>query len=835
MGQDVSREYFRDEVRDGFFVPSLMKKAWAVALRDYNALVAFADSLGISLTVAYGSILGVIRHGGFIPWDDDLDTEMMRKDYEKLYEKVKADQLPEGYHVSDYTQSGDGNLIRKWLDTYSLLLNSEDRAKAYGFPFGKNVDIFINDYLPKNAKERQYFEDVVEVIAQTKNTVDEIKEHQIRGIPIEEETEDLPAVDVGLFAYNLDLIERVLKIKIDRTEQTPLTDQLWKAMEDFCLSIPESKSDHIISLINYINIRERMFPKSFYEDYIEMPFEFGTVRVPVGYDQILRKYYRNDYMTPRMDWDTHMYPFYRILEGEMIEKYGHGLPKYTYDEAAVNEVLSSREKKRPINDEIKDIVSLLKEAHGYLAEATFGELVAELDEVLDVLGQCQTLAIHIGSRIEARCEEYGDTISILEAYCDFIFRLHGFVQGAESVVTEDELTEWTDKLDELSSMSFSEHREVVFLVERAKDWSSLHTMWRSECEEENTKVTVIPVPYVYKDTDGNTSFDELIVETEGFPSEVTLMAWDEYDMEAHHPSRIIFQNPYDEFSDVVSVHPQFYSTSLVQCTDELVFVQGFLLREITDRDMRSRYTLGGFVRNPGFVYADRVLVQSENVKKVFVELLGQMDGVSEKVLSSWEEKIEAVELPLAKWNERKRVLISVEGESPDTIYDKRGSVTEPAVYDEVVGVPREWIDVIRREDGSFKKVMIQYVSASVLYEYGTSMIDKMKRAQDMMKDSEDVTLIWVADKYTRQVLRKNTPTTWTAYQKWVQEYKDAGWGIYDESGDDDDVDDENVFVYLYVHYLFFQNFFHFSHSYFHIMNFHFLNLFFLFLNLFHYF
>ncbi|MBQ4463467.1 MAG: LicD family protein [Eubacterium sp.] len=835
MELNIPQEYFRDEVRDGFFIPSLMKKAWAVAIRDYKNLVEFTDSLDINITVAYGSILGAIRHAGYIPWDDDLDTEMMRKDYEKIVKKDHSDELPEGYHLSDYIKVGGDNLIRKWLDTYALLLGSDEKAKAYGFPFGKNVDIFINDYLPKNPKERQYFEDVIEVISQTKNTLDDIHEHQVQGVPLEVETGELHAVDIDAFAYNLDLIERVLQIKIDRTEQTPLTTQLWKAMEDFCLTVPSSKSDHIISLINYINVRERMFPKAFYDDYIEVPFEFSTVRVPIGYDQILRKYYRNDYMTPRMDWNTHQYPFYRILEGEMIEKYGHGLPRYNYDEAAVKEVLSQREKKRPIGEEITDIVGLLKEAHTYLSEAIFGETEAELGEVLDVLEQCQTLAIHIGNHIEARCfdpagrydglvhgsdvenlteaaskESVADVISLLEKYCDFIYRLHMFVQAAvtsetavdeslsgepvsdcgtgsadeslsgesetdsvDADLSEDGISAWTDELMTLTERHYDEYREVVFLVERAQDWPSLHTMWLEECKSDNTRVTVIPIPYVYRDTDGAADFDHLIVETDGFPNEVTLTAWDAYDMEAHHPDRIIFQNPYDEYSDVISVHPYFYSSSLIMYTDELVFVQGFLLREITERDMRSRYTLGGFVRNPGFVYADRILVQSENVKKVFAELLGRMSS---------ESKIEVVDLPIKKWKDMSRVLIQG---SDEILHDRSGCQAELSIYDEVVTIPDEWLDFIRRADGSFKKILVQYVSASVIFEYGTAIIDKMKNAQKLAMNSEDIALIWFADRYTRQVLRKHNPAAWTAYQKWVSEFLDGDCGIYDESGDED--------------------------------------------------
>ena len=49
-----------------------------------NEVHSFCETQGITYFLSSGSLLGAVRHGGYIPWDDDIDIYMPRKDYERL-------------------------------------------------------------------------------------------------------------------------------------------------------------------------------------------------------------------------------------------------------------------------------------------------------------------------------------------------------------------------------------------------------------------------------------------------------------------------------------------------------------------------------------------------------------------------------------------------------------------------------------------------------------------------------------------------------------------------------------------------------------------------------
>ena len=69
-------EYYEDEVRNGFYVSSAMKKSWAAQLTILDNVASFCADNDIKWFADFGTLLGAVRHKGFIPWDDDIDICM---------------------------------------------------------------------------------------------------------------------------------------------------------------------------------------------------------------------------------------------------------------------------------------------------------------------------------------------------------------------------------------------------------------------------------------------------------------------------------------------------------------------------------------------------------------------------------------------------------------------------------------------------------------------------------------------------------------------------------------------------------------------------------------
>jgi len=634
--------YFEEEVRDGFYVSSKMKCCWAAQLEVLNVIDRICKKHNIKYFAEWGTMLGCIRHGGFIPWDDDMDIAMKRMDYEK-FQKIVESEMPEGYEILWY--SSDENywdVMMRVINTNFVSYEPEFLDSFHNCPYPAGIDIFPLDYVTNNKEEEKIQKELVELVKTVADT-------NGQGHLTEDELEKF-----------LCLIEATCNQRIERDGN--IKNQLYKLLTALYALFGEEDGDRIALIPQYLEHGGSVYPKECYGDFVRMPFDITTIPVPLGYDGVLKRKY-GDYMRNVRSGGGHDYPYFDKHD-EFLKEHGAEMPTYQYPEG-----LCERVKNPNFKHSLMQKLQLLSQIHEKL-EMLIGygqhELVQKLFEEL------QNVAVVIGNSIEKKMGEGVETVALLEQYCEGVFELYSVV--AQNAVTDGSSVRAI--LDEALQMVLESaerlqvKKEIVFMPYHANHWKAMESVWRAACEEENCDVKVVPIPYYYKRQMGR-ALSERCYDGEQFPNYVPITNFLDYNLENNHPDRIYIQNPHDNWDHVLTVHSDYYSTELWKHTEELIYIPWFKTDEIPKTDERAINAMKYYVAMPGVVNADKVIVQSEMMKQSYVDYLSGWAG--EDTRSIWEDKIlgtgsplddinDAQELRPESWQDKKVLLYYISGD-----------------------------------------------------------------------------------------------------------------------------------------------------------------------------
>lgn len=292
------QDFFQEEVREDFTVDVTMKTFWAAEMEVLREVSEICERHGLQWFCAYGTLLGAVRHQGFVPWDDDMDIWMLREDYNKFLE-VAEEELPKGYVVqSPMTKEGYTEYHTIVLNAKSISIDQERLRKFHGCPFATGIDIFPLDYIPRDAEERQ---DLLEIVTLMAFIIATIKKEEWSEKDIEDITNGRNTVSEIL---NIEFKE---EINIDNKKK--LRSEIYKIMNYLVMSYGEEDGDELVMYMSYIRNPRRIFHKSYFADAVETPFEVFGVPVPVGYHEVLTRQY-GDYMVRHRSGGNHDYPLY---------------------------------------------------------------------------------------------------------------------------------------------------------------------------------------------------------------------------------------------------------------------------------------------------------------------------------------------------------------------------------------------------------------------------------------------------------------------------------------------------------------------------------------------
>lgn len=149
----------------------LLHHLWDVEMEILDVIHDVCQKHDLRYSLAFGTLIGAVRHGGFIPWDDDIDIIMPRKDYDKLI-SLWDKSAPEGYilQYKDKDADFEQNFVKIRKDHTTFLQDEDERSKNYHK--GIFVDIAPCDRVAsgKFSQTIQYFACAVELLYSKKHT-----------------------------------------------------------------------------------------------------------------------------------------------------------------------------------------------------------------------------------------------------------------------------------------------------------------------------------------------------------------------------------------------------------------------------------------------------------------------------------------------------------------------------------------------------------------------------------------------------------------------------------------------------------------------------------------
>ena len=267
---EFSENYFKEEVLWGFRVTPTRKRYWAKLLEMLEEVDRICKKHHLKYFAAGGTLLGAIRHKGFIPWDYDMDLNMMRDDYE-IFCKLAQNELKAPFFLqTSYTDNCPM--------FYAKIRNSETTAAtvhslSLKYNNGIFLDIFPVDNMPDDVCERERIKkDIAELDRFL--SIGVRKYWHIRN----EKVGDEEKRQVDAFIKENGWRRRFIEVENSyRRYNTQKTKQC--------------------AYVSSILIRDFYHDNDDYDESILVPFENTMISVPKNYDKILTKQY-GDYMSP---------------------------------------------------------------------------------------------------------------------------------------------------------------------------------------------------------------------------------------------------------------------------------------------------------------------------------------------------------------------------------------------------------------------------------------------------------------------------------------------------------------------------------------------------------
>lgn len=395
--------------------------------------------------------------------------------------------------------------------------------------------------------------------------------------------------------------------------------------------------------------------------------------------------------------------------------------------------------------QLLEILHTLEEAHEAIRQYIGRR---ELETARALLSDCQQSALQIGAIIEESEGEDCPAVGLLETYCESLYQV---TVGIPEAVSAQKAYKTLDKailrVKNRVTMDIPVRLEIVFLPYKASMWDSFESVWRAADADPNCDAYVIPIPYYDRNPDG--SLGKFFYEGGKFPENVPVVRYDSYDFENRRPDAVFIHNGYDSYNYITSVHPSFYTTQIKKFTEALLYIPYFISVHSVSESMCTV---------PGCWNADRVFLQSENIRREYISAFRKLRPPA-GFLENFEKKFIALGSPK---------------------FDK-AILSRPEEF----ALPGQWEKLLKNSGGTSKKIVLYNTTVTAMLQGNEKYLLKLRMALEAFRSRSDVVLWWRPHPLSESTFRSMRPHLLPEFLRIAEDYRQGGWGIFDNTADVD--------------------------------------------------